>query len=453
MKRIKIFLVVMCAIILCGCAKSQEQYSKEITNVVEKYNNGDISYDEATSKLNSLYDNADSEMRAKIDDERTLLDKLKESKDAFASAQNASNVNNYKLSIKSYADVIAEDTNYEKAQQAIVDDGNKYLDEVHKLGETYISEDKYTKAISAYKDSKDVYDDGSADTWIADTESQYKQNVEAKIEKCVSDGDYQTAIIDYNELYDYFKDETYNVKIAELENEWVNKVVAESEQYLSNGDYKNAKDALAAAKRSIKNDEELDAQEARVEEFTPVNLFSLDSFAETTGQYVSVKNWSTGDKTNTGNSGYVGKKVSILENMGIGDITDYRYKAIYNIDGNYDTLTGLFAIDFDSKDCTADNFGAQFFVLADEQDILYKSDWIRGGDMPLEINLDISGRNQVSVGVFVVNFMNGGHLTYTEDFSVGLCDLYLNKTYVPKETNVDDTSSEAGNGIVPNENE
>ena len=73
--------------------------------------------------------------------------------------------------------------------------------------------------------------------------------------------------------------------------------------------------------------------------------------------------------------------------------------------------------------------------------------------MPLEINLDISGRNQVAVGVFVVNFLNGGHLTYTEDFSVGLCDLYLNKTYVPKETNVDDTSSEAGNGVVPNENE
>ena len=452
MKRIKIFLVVMCAVILCGCTKSQEQYSKEITNVVEQYNNGDISYDEAVSELNSLYDNADSEMRTKIDDEQALLDKLKASKDAFESAQNASNVNNYKLSIKSYADVIAEDTNYEKAQQAIVDDGNKYLEEVHKLGETYITEDKYAKAISAYKDSKDVYDDGSADTWIADTESKYKQNVEAKIEKCVSDGDYQTAIIDYNELYDYFKDETYNVKIAELENQWVNKVVAESEQYLSNGDYKNAKDALAAAKRSIKDDEELDAQEARVEEFTPVNLFSLDSFAETTGQCVSVKNWSTGDKTNTGNSGYVGKKVSVEDNMGIGDIVDYRYKSIYNIDENYNTLTGLFAIDFDSKDCTADNFGAQFFVVADE-DIIYQSDWIRGGDMPLEINLDISGRNQVAVGVFVVNFMNGGHLTYTEDFSVGLCDLYLRKTYVPKETNADGASGEADNDVAPSENE
>lgn len=46
--------------------------------------------------------------------------------------------------------------------------------------------------------------------------------------------------------------------------------------------------------------------------------------------------------------------------MGIGDLKDYRYKTIYNIDGNYDTLTGLFAIDFESKDCTADNFGAQF---------------------------------------------------------------------------------------------
>lgn len=445
-------LVVMCAVILCGCAKSQEQYSKEITDAVAEYNNGNISYDEATSELSSLYESADSELQAKIDEERVILDNLKGSKDAFASAQKASSDNNYKMSIQSYADVIAEDTNYEKAQQAIVDDGNKYLDEVHKLGETYISEDKYTKAISAYKDSKEVYDDGSADTWIADAESQYKQSVEAEIEKCVSDGNYQTAIIDYNELYDYFKDETYNVKIAELENEWVNKVIAESEQYLSNGDYQNAKKVLNAALGRIKDDEELKAQEARVEAFTPVNLFSLDSFAETTGQCVSVKNWTTGDKTNTGNSGYTGKKVSVEDNMGIGDIVDYRYKTIYNINGNYDALTGLFAIDFDSKDCTAGNFGAQFFVVADE-DIIYQSDWIRGGDMPLEINLDISGRNQVAVGVFVVNFLNGGHLTYTEDFSVGLCDLYLNKTYVPKETNADDVSGVVNNSVAPSENE
>ena len=134
------------------------------------------------------------------------------------------------------------------------------------------------------------------------------------------------------------------------------------------------------------------------------------------------------------------------------NIVDYRYKTIYNIDGNYNTLTGLFAIDFDSKDCTADNFGAQFFVVADE-DIIFQSDWIRGGDMPLEINLDISGRNQIAVGVFVVNFMNGGHLTYTEDFSVGLCDLYLRKTYVPKETNADGASGEADNDVAPSENE
>lgn len=70
----------MCAIILCGCTKSQEQFSKEITNVVKQYNNGDISYDEASSELSSMYNNADSEMKTKIDDEQALLDKLKESK-------------------------------------------------------------------------------------------------------------------------------------------------------------------------------------------------------------------------------------------------------------------------------------------------------------------------------------------------------------------------------------
>lgn len=68
------------------------------------------------------------------------------------------------------------------------------------------------------------------------------------------------------------------------------------------------KESFKSCIGTYKDDEELKAQEARVEEFTPVNLFSLDSFAETTGQCVSVKNWSTGDKTNTGNSGYVGKK-------------------------------------------------------------------------------------------------------------------------------------------------
>ena len=67
----------MSTIILCGCTKSQEQYSKKITNVVEQYNNGDISYDEASSELSAMYNNADSEMKTKIDEEQVLLDKLK----------------------------------------------------------------------------------------------------------------------------------------------------------------------------------------------------------------------------------------------------------------------------------------------------------------------------------------------------------------------------------------
>ena len=36
---------------------------------------------------------------------------------------------------------------------------------------------------------------------------------------------------------------------------------------------------------------------------------------------------------------------------------------------------------------------------------------------------------------------------------VGLCDLYLNKTYVPKGTNADGVSGEADNGVLPSENE
>ena len=63
MKKIKIFLLVMSTIILCGCTK--------ITNVVEQYNNGDISYDEASSELSAMYNNADSEMKTKIDEEKS----------------------------------------------------------------------------------------------------------------------------------------------------------------------------------------------------------------------------------------------------------------------------------------------------------------------------------------------------------------------------------------------
>ncbi len=444
MNKIKVgLLFITICICVCGCRKSAKAYMTQIDDLIDSYNEESVTYEEANNEIDKIRNDTDNEaVQSKIREKQIELDKLKVSKNAFKDAKNADDNGDYESAIEYYLQVIEEDKNYEAAQQAYINSGEMYLESIRNLCDDYIEEEKYTDAISMLEQSKDVYDDGSAEGWIDETKIQYKEYMEQQIDELVENEDYQTAIVYCNDLNEYFEDESFNDKKSEIEEVWSTKVINESEQYLSEGDYSNAKNVLSIPLVKMKDNEALKAQEERVEEFSPVDLFSIDSFAESIGEYVEVKDWISGNKTNTGEPVNSGKKVSILDNMAIGDLKDYRYKVIYNVNGEYDTLTGLFCIDFESKDCTSDQFGAQFFVLADEEDILYQTDgWIKGGDMPIEINLDISGRSQISVGVFVSNFLSKGQLMYTDDFSVGLCDLHLNKTYVPKtsDTNMETT--------------
>lgn len=201
----------------------------------------------------------------------------------------------------------------------------------------------------------------------------------------------------YKELQEYFDNNSYEVEIVNDQNNCVNQAVAESEEKLKEGDYSRANTILTTADSIVPNNKDISEQLNRVKEYTPVRLTDLTPFCEEDDGYsVILDDWTAQDTDNMGDGGNTGIKIRSMGSFGKwGSIT-------YNIDGKYDTLTGIFAIHEDFKDNTDTerNWG-QVAVFDDNDKMIYCSEAVLGGVKPKEVNVDISGIQQLKVAFYI----------------------------------------------------
>lgn len=66
---------------------------------------------------------------------------------------------------------------------------------------------------------------------------------------------------------------------------------------------------------------------------------------------------------------------------------------VYQLNGNYDTLTALWSICYSNRNTTDNN---SFDIYADDQ-LIYSSPTITGGDIPVDVSVDISGCNLLTI--------------------------------------------------------
>ena len=243
------------------------------------------------------------------------------------------------------------------------------------------------QGLKTYKAAQKVYDDGTLEDKIADAENKYKEKTEKEAKTFEDEKNWASAIKKYKELQEYFDNNSYEVEIVNDQNNCVNQAVAESEEKLKEGDYSRANTILTTADSIVPNNKDISEQLNRVKEYTPVRLTDLTPFCEEDDGYsVILDDWTAQDTDNMGDGGNTGIKIRSMGSFGKwGSIT-------YNIDGKYDTLTGIFAIHEDFKDNTDTerNWG-QVAVFDDNDKMIYCSEAVLGGVKPKEVNVDISG--------------------------------------------------------------
>ncbi len=420
MKSKKFLLVILVCFALSGCT-SQNDIQEEVAAIVESYNAGNITYDNAVSEINSfLSENSVSdETNNYINEQLAFLDELNESKTNYEKANEEFENADYEDAMEYYEMVIEKDDNYENAQSQIEESQDKYIEVADQQAQIYIDDEKYLKAIEVYESAQKVYDDGSIDGKIADIKESYKASLEATALEYENSKEWGSAISTYETLYDYFKDESYQVNITDVTNKCINAAIEEAEQYLSEGNTADAKVAIQTAKIHVGDDNELEDEITRIESFEPVSLMDLDTFYEDT-HLCDIYDWDEDDADNLGNS--YEKGIEIF--TGLGRI-DYEATLSYMINGEYDTLNGSYVLHQDCKDYIDEINENQIFIYGDDK-LLYTSGNLKGGVTPEDINIDISGVLELKI-VF-----KGYHPGYNYSLSlVGFVEPTLQKEYTP----------------------
>lgn len=441
-KRSKVIIVCtmfLLSLSICGCGGLAGKLEK----TCDQYNNGEISYEQASEKLDKFRELADgSEAQSKIDEQENELIELRASKYAFDAAGQSMTDGNYETALSQYERVIEKDTNYEAAQTGIDTAGQKYLETVHEQGKAYVDDGDYQKAIKYYDASERVYDDGSAATWITETNAEYKTNLENKLAEYSKNKEYQEAIVCCDELRDYFGDDSYGTKRLELENAWSDQVLVDSEKLLSEEEYAEASSMVKIAMTKVTDTAALQEQLDRITMYTPVDVTTLDSVKEYVGSDLTIDKWTTEDVTNAGENGHSGIKIVNISD-GYGAWTeekDIRYEVTYTLDGKYDTLTGTLAFDEETKENTksmdSSEFAATVAIRGDNDEMIYVyarefENWLHCNEKPVEFSVDVSGQQQITI-VFESRVGTKTFAYALMSLTNGLLDLELRKTYESK---------------------
>jgi hypothetical protein len=130
-----------------------------------------------------------------------------------------------------------------------------------------------------------------------------------------------------------------------------------------------------------------------------------------TGQnsYIEIDKWTDHSYDNIkGRFSIANKEYS----TGIGVHDDYigpdRGYVVYNLNSQYKTLTGLLGVDDDYK-----NNGNSYMIMTISGDgkELYRSPKVVPGDNPVEVNVDVSGVNQITIA-FDSEGKDGGYAVF-----------------------------------------
>jgi len=142
-------------------AKAINDVKEYISDIIDKYNNGEITYALTNEKIDIIYDLSISSIN--FEDDIWKFRELKNSKDFFERGKEYASDGDYENAISQFEKVITEDTNYILAQDNIAEYTNKLqeantlkINELILQAEVLANENKFQEAISKITEGKAI---------------------------------------------------------------------------------------------------------------------------------------------------------------------------------------------------------------------------------------------------------------------------------------------------------
>lgn len=400
----KVFVMIAAlSLLLSGCT-TEAKVRESASDVLTQYNSGSISYEKAIDQLDTIYEDAgSSEKQQIVTDVKNELSALKESKDAFASGNTLLDKKSYTEAIKAYKSVSQEDGNYQEAQTKLKEASDGYLSTVYEQADKYLEKNKFDQAIDLFNKAKQVVNTEELDKKIEEAQKAKEEARENNLktmktaaEEALKKKDYKKALSNYQSLLNETHDESYSVLADGVKDEWVDESIANAEKYLKKYECDKAKSELTAVKNEVGSNKRISDEEKRIEDYRPVDLTYLDPIDMDVDNSETWFDEKTKDNIDNEyhhpfhfaieKSDYGGIRRSTYEESGYVNI-------IYFVDGKYDTLSGVFALE------KSDGFSDQeqyLAIYADDKKV-YQSPVLLRGDMPIDVKASISGAKKIKL--------------------------------------------------------
>lgn len=170
----------------------------ELSEAVSKYADNSISYEDATSIVNTVHEMYLSELSMEEASAYAEIQSLKTSKDMFQAGEDALVNNDYLTAIRSFEKVISLDGNYSIAQQKASDAQNTYVDAVLAEAQSHVDKKSYDAALDVLN---------QAATELPGIDKITNKISDLKVERVLSNaegaakaGDYENALVMLNEF-------------------------------------------------------------------------------------------------------------------------------------------------------------------------------------------------------------------------------------------------------------
>lgn len=436
--------------------KLNELSDSYATDIVLNFNNGELSFDEATSALYGL--KADGYVKA--DDLIAEITAIENSNIALDKGNEYYENGDYEEAIKELSKIPEDSENYEEAQVKLDQAYTAYINSTVETINKYNTQKKYKEAVqyanAAYDILPDEVDTSKLDTAKEESLTAYKTEISNKVTKLTSESKYSEAFnvideaisFDDNEYFQTLKttteenyitlitntvndfeasgdyiyaietienadtlvksDPDFIDKLTELKDSYRAQVISNADSALKLKGYKDAIQIIEDGLDILPNDAELLAKIDEYEEYIPINLFSLEYFNAS-----STLNVVSGPYSETDNLGQ-----THYESYTLRDSIHSNAWATYIISDNYDKLTGSFFLEFDHRATTTDHV----LNIYGDGKLLYTCT-ITGGVAPVDFSVDISGVEQLKISYRTYASSN----TFPSRLA-SLSDVFLHKT-------------------------
>ncbi len=355
--------------------------SRQTSGMLDAYESGELTYEEARGKLEALAQMPEMEAASDCAQQLEMLDELFASKKAYRAAEEYYADGDYAAALAEYKNVVESDSNYDLAQERIVEATDGYREEILNQVGTPESDAAYETAITLVNTALSVLPgDEQLTQKLDELKSSYSASVKSRAltdgSVAISEGRFEDAFsLISDALQRNEGDPELQALLASAQTEYVSYVGGQVADLVSQDDYDGALALIDAALSVLPGNETLQNLRSQTENAKPVRLSDMT---------VSDSNYL--ERPEDGEV-YVDVIGTVYSPSNLLEMELYEDRAFFTVylGGAYSRLSGTAAVR-DNSDST----NGWLMVYGDNSELLYSVELSRT-TAPVTIQADLTG--------------------------------------------------------------